>query len=238
MPDMQTLSESRVRAFSSFPNDVEIDLGGNLLQAMTPHNMTAIQRGSVFGYVAEGTCEILTDHTGAILHLTAGFYFSVRAPATLLHTSAKGILVHRRDYCSFLHIGVIEHEGRLRYIDGCTDSLLIPPIKRGDPCLNLLYFPPGIDQTMHTHPSERIGMILSGKGICITPDDEIPLKPGMLFCIHPNGQHKFRTVTSDMRVLAYHPDSDFGPTDEDHPMINRTMVDGVSAAKIPALHTR
>jgi hypothetical protein len=23
-------------------------------------------------------------------------------------------------------------------------------------------------------------------------------------------------------VLAFHPDSDFGPTDEDHPMLNRT----------------
>jgi len=97
--------------------------------------------------------------------------------------------------------------------------------------------PPGIDQTMHTHPSERIGMILSGHGVCITPDGETDLKPGMLFCIHPEGKHKFRTTTSEMRVLAYHPDSDFGPTDQDHPMINRTMVNGVSARNIPAIHT-
>jgi hypothetical protein len=41
-----------------------------------------------------------------------------------------------------------------------------------------------------------------------------------------------------MRVVAYHPDSDFGPQDEDHPMINRTIVDGVSASKIDAIRTK
>jgi hypothetical protein len=25
-------------------------------------------------------------------------------------------------------------------------------------------------------------------------------------------------------VIAYHPDSDFGPTHENHPMVNRTIV--------------
>jgi hypothetical protein len=61
----------------------------------------------------------------------------------------------------------------------------------------------------------------------------------MLFCIHPEGKHKFRTgPDSPMRVLAYHPDSDFGPTDQDHPMINRTMVDGISARELTAIHTQ
>jgi hypothetical protein len=40
-----------------------------------------------------------------------------------------------------------------------------------------------------------------------------------------------------LRVIAYHPDSDFGPTHEDHPMINRTMVGGVSASELPHLRT-
>ena len=29
-----------------------------------------------------------------------------------------------------------------------------------------------------------------------------------------------------MDVVAYHPDSDFGPTHEEHPMVNRTRIDG------------
>jgi hypothetical protein len=139
-------------------------------------------------------------------------------------------------------MGKLEYEGRLKYINGCNDSLLIPPIKLGDPCVNLLYFPPGTNQTMHTHPSDRIGLILSGQGQCITEDDRgsvvIPLRAGMLFCIHTGGRHKFLTHQGSMRVLAYHPDSDFGPTDEDHPMINRTMIGGVSANKLPEIHTQ
>jgi len=27
-----------------------------------------------------------------------------------------------------------------------------------------------------------------------------------------------------MDIIAYHPDSDFGPTDIDHPMLNRTYI--------------
>lgn len=60
--------------------------------------------------------------------------------------------------------GPIEDRGRLRYIDGCTDTLLIPPWRRGEACLNLLHLPPGIEQTMHTHPSDRAGMTVRGAG--------------------------------------------------------------------------
>ena len=171
------------------------------------------------------------------------FWFSLPGAAKLWCAGiSRGVIVSAPDYRSYLMMGKLEEEGRLRYINGCTDSLLIPPIKLGDPCLNLLYFPPSTDQTMHTHPSDRIGTILSGEGICVTEDGrgrlEHLLLPGMLFCIHAGGKHKFQTEASPMRVLAYHPDSDYGPTDETHPMINRTMIGGVSASQLTQLHTR
>lgn len=133
--------------------------------------------------------------------------------------------------------GPIEETGRLKYIDGCTDSLLIPPVKLGDPCLNLLHFPKGIAQSMHTHPSVRIGMVVRGRGMCITPFGEAPLWPGMIFVIHPAdgktatgvdgqqhpvGAHCFHTTDSEMAIVAFHPDSLTGPTDEDHPMLAAT----------------
>jgi hypothetical protein len=40
-----------------------------------------------------------------------------------------------------------------------------------------------------------------------------------------------------MVVVAYHPDSDYGPTHEAHPMINRTVVRGVPASQIESIHT-
>jgi hypothetical protein len=41
-----------------------------------------------------------------------------------------------------------------------------------------------------------------------------------------------------MDVIAFHPDSDFGPEDENHPMINRTIVNGVSANAIDEIKTK
>ena len=188
-----------------------------------------------FGFVQEGDA-VLTTASGTFT-LGAGMYFS--ANNILSVKGGKGIVMARENHQAFFTVGgPVEAKGRLKYIDGCTDSLLISPIKEGDPCLNLLYFPPGIDQTPHTHPSDRIGVVFSGKGECETPEGIIPLEPGVMFRIPYEGNHKFRTFDSEMRVIAYHPDSDFGPQDEDHPMINRTMVDGVSASKIDAIRTK
>jgi quercetin dioxygenase-like cupin family protein len=252
MSNLQAVSKPRI-AFSAFDPDMADhngmiqDLNGNLLRTFPHAARYELEPGYThFGYVQEGNCFLYIDQ--AVLEIIPGYYFSVPGGVEIYQPRGKissglpncvhaGLIISRRGYEGFVHIGKIEEQGRLRYIDGCTDSLLIPPIKLGDPCLNLLYFPPAIDQTMHTHPSERIGMILSGYGVCITPQSETALVPGMLFCIHPDGKHKFRTHDSSMRVLAYHPDSDFGPTDQDHPMINRTMVEGVSARDIPAIHT-
>lgn len=175
-----------------------------------------------------------------------------------LHTdnNAFVVLAEKPEYNGvFAAGGPIETKGRLKYIDGCTDSLLIPPVKYGDPCLNHLHFPERIDQTMHTHPSIRLGIVTRGRGECITPFGNIPLETGMVFAILPEpkesimalgldgkeyrvGSHKFRTTDSTMDVIAFHPDSDFGPRDEEHPMINRTIVDGVSAKNIDEIKTK
>ena len=169
--------------------------------------------------------------------------FAVVPGLARLH-GGKGIVMSRENYAGMFSIGgPVEHEGRLKYIDGCTDTLLASPIRLGDPCLNLLFFPEGIDQTAHTHPSDRIGMIMSGKGRCHAwnngKEEIIDLVPGMIFCIHTDGFHKFSTPYGQhMRVLAYHPDSDFGPTDQNHPMINRTIVHGTSASKLTSIQTK
>ena len=187
-----------------------------------------------FGFVVDGPA-VLTCESGAF-RLQSGMYFSANNAVTI--QGGRGIVMERHGHQAyFLMGGPVESKGRLKYIDGCTDSLLLSPVKMGDPCLNLLYFPPGIDQTSHTHPSDRIGCVFSGRGECETPEGIIPLEPGVIFRIPAEGQHKFRTFDSEMRVVAYHPDSDFGPADQDHPMINRTMVDGVSAKYLDAIQT-
>jgi mannose-6-phosphate isomerase-like protein (cupin superfamily) len=97
--------------------------------------------------------------------------------------------------------------------------------------------PPGTDQTAHTHPSERIGVIVRGTGECRTPGGTFALRSGMGWRIPTGCLHSFFTRGEPLDVLAWHPDSDFGPTHDHHPMVNRTLVDGVSAADIDEIRT-
>jgi hypothetical protein len=173
--------------------------------------------GTHFGFVQSGVAGV------AEMRLAAGMYFAV--PGALRLRGGSGLVVTRVGYRGFFHVGgPVEETGRLRYVDGCTDSLLIPPVLLGDPCLNLLHIPPGTRQSAHTHPSIRVGLIVSGSGTCVTPDCHYPLRAGLAFVIAANALHSFHTDREDLRVIAYHPDSDFGPTHECHPMVNRTIL--------------
>ncbi len=216
--------------------DMRKDQFPTMLSAWSDNYLEMGEGATHFGYVYEGY-PTLNCHAGQF-NLSPGMYFSVNNTASI-HGNSKGIIVSRLGYRGFFQIGgPVEEKGRLKYIDGCTDSLLIPPVLMGDPCLNLLYFPPGINQTPHTHPSMRVGMVIRGSGHCLTPSEKIPLFPGQVFVIPANGQHSFYTEMSSMTVIAYHPDSDFGPTHENHPMINRTMVSGRSASGLVSIRTK
>ena len=41
-----------------------------------------------------------------------------------------------------------------------------------------------------------------------------------------------------MDLTVFHPDTDYGPTHENHPMLNRTIVEGVSAREIDKIRTK
>lgn len=187
--------------------------------------------GTHFGYIHSGEASLETEH--GIFEMKPGMYFSTPGNATIRCDRGVGFVATRLSYEGFFQIGgPVEERGRLTYIDGCSDSLLISPVVEGDPCLNLLYLPPHTTQTEHVHPSCRVGMITSGQGVCRTPHEEIPLQPGVAFEISPDALHSFHTQSESLRVIAWHPDSDFGPTHKNHPMINRTIIDGKSAATL------
>ena len=180
-----------------------------------------------YGYCGDGTCEARSADLS--VRLRAGQYFALPGEVTL--RGGGGFVVSIAGFAGLPTVGgPIEGTGRLRYIDGCTDTLLLGPARRGDPCLNALYFPPGTDQTPHTHPSLRAGWVVSGRGECVVggTDEEptlTPLRPGAAFLIPPDIRHAFRTGPGEtLTVVAFHPDTDTGPTDEDHPMLNRTIL--------------
>jgi quercetin dioxygenase-like cupin family protein len=161
---------------------------------------------------------------GSSFPLLEGMYFSLPDEGRI-DGEGRGIIISSFHHRGLFSLGgPIEPKGRLRYIDGCTDTLLLAPTTMGDPCLNLLHIPPHTRQTSHTHPSLRLGIVVSGMGHCVTPSETILLGPGTLFYIPADARHSFHTGDEALRVIAYHPDSDFGPTHENHPMVNKTII--------------
>ena len=192
------------------------------------------ESGAIYGFVSEGVVYLSDlEDDGHRTRLRKGQYFAVKAPVRFDFSPqipTRIVAIHATDFVPYRTFGgPIEPKGRLRYIDRCSDSLLIAPPRLGDPCLNLLHFPEGIHQTPHTHPSVRCGAISSGNGYCIDGDGKkIDLKKGMIWVIPVDVVHSFHTADSgdELNVIAYHPDSDWGPQDENHPMLNRTWVNG------------
>jgi mannose-6-phosphate isomerase-like protein (cupin superfamily) len=187
--------------------------------------MSTTSHTTTYGYVISGSVDFGVDN---IAH--EGQYFSVwtKSPSPFI-VNGESVFFSRIGFKGQNMIGgPLEKSGRLCYIDGCSDSLLIYPPRQGDPSLNALYFPAGVNQTFHIHPSVRLGVVVDGEGFSNVMiggvENEIPLKTGDLFCIEERELHRFRTTTSHMTVVPYHPDGDWGPTDHNHTMLNRTYI--------------
>lgn len=122
--------------------------------------------------------------------------------------------------------GPIETSGRLSYIDNCSDTILVYPPRFGDPSISLLSFPHNITQRFHTHPSIRMGVVVRGKGYSeLGTGEKIQLEPGVAFCVSEREVHRFVTDSkSGLDVISYHPDGEWGPTDQNHTLLNRTHL--------------
>jgi len=175
-----------------------------------------------YGMVTAGQTQLCDPGAGRF-ELRQGMFFALPGVGSV--QGGRGLIIALLGYRGLRQIGgPLEAVGRLRYIDGCSDTLLVSPPRCGEPCLNHLHIPPHTSQTPHTHPSVRIGVIMGGAGECRTPEGAYSLQPGMGWCIPTGCQHSFFTEDQALDVVAWHPESDFGPRDDDHPMINRTVV--------------
>lgn len=177
-----------------------------------------------YGYVMSGVAIIPKGNGEA--RLGAGEFFSFWSlEPQRINYEGKLVVFVRHGYKGLNVVGgPIEEKGRLAYIDGCSDTILVPPARLGDPSLNQLYFPPDIEQSFHTHPSIRLGVVARGSGYASTPEGDVLLNTGDLFCLEEHEQHRFKTGSRDMTVVVYHPDGDWGPTDRNHIMLNRTYL--------------
>jgi hypothetical protein len=210
-----------------------------------PHPTLVLGHAGGETELPDGSTHFIVVYDG-VVNLTVAFGSYAMRPGqhaaipgrASLSGSGHALIVSRLGYLGMFTLGgPIEPLGRLKYIDGCSDTVLIGPILRGDPCLNMLHVPPAVDQTEHTHPSVRVGIVISGNGRCVTPDHTLSLVPGGVFVLHPDAPHSFHTDVSPLQIVVYHPDSDTGPSHDDHPMLNRSIVGGRSAADLPNIRT-
>ncbi len=203
--------------------DLSVDVYPTLVYGWNRAHLALPAEATHFGIMTEGE-SVLRDARGTY-RLQAGMFFVCPGECVVEGEAGRGMVISRPGYRGLWQIGgPLEVEGRLRYIDGCTDTLLVSPPRLGEACLNHLHIPPHTNQSPHTHPSERIGVILRGTGECRTPDGAFPLRPGMGWRIPTGSLHSFYTQEESLDVVAWHPDSDFGPTDENHPMRNKTLL--------------
>lgn len=182
---------------------------------------------TAYGYVVSGKGRVAGG--GLDLTLSAGSFFGIPGPVQI-EAGGTIVVIERLGFRALPVAGAIEERGRLAYIDGCSDSILCMPPRLGDPVLNHLHFPQGIVQTPHSHPSIRLGVVARGRGLAYSPSAlgpgwELPLETGAVFWLHEHEVHAFKTTRGEsMDVIAFHPDSDWGPTDGVHPMLNRTYL--------------
>ena len=115
--------------------------------------------------------------------------------------------------------------GNLSYIDGGTNTTAVNPGRLGDPVVNYVHFPAGMTQTLHTHPSHRVGMVLRGRGTVELDHSNFPLQQGDVFFMQRNVLHNFTCPNGeDVVLFVFAPDSGTGPTDEVNPLKIRTYI--------------
>lgn len=206
----------------------DLDGGGVLwhVGALSVHALTAapfVLAADAAYWILVTAGEVHAELGAARFTLHAEHYLA--SPGTGRVRGGRGLLIEQRGYRNLRQLGgPLEASGRLRYVDGCSDTLLVCPPRLGEPCLNHLHIPAHTRQSVHTHPTLRLGVIARGTGLCHTAYGEVALRPGLGWLIPAGLTHGFSTGTQALDVFAWHPDSDFGPTDADHPMLNRTCL--------------
>lgn len=115
----------------------------------------------------------------------------------------------------------------LPYINGCSTKQIFPPIRLGDPTLQMLYMPAFTsEQAHHVHSTVRAVYVLSGRGKSVVGMKNNKkthlLEEGMTVIFQGMCPHHFETEDSDLTVLPLHIYSSVGLQEHNHPMSNGT----------------
>lgn len=192
-----------------------------------------IHSGETFSHRPEGTCYLMMsdcrywtpkgqiDADALAVQTTNQFEIDPGLHGTAVVIEFPGLSMNE----DRIYIPDSLGEGNLSYMDGGTNTTAINPGRLGDPVINYVHFPAKMYQTLHTHPSQRIGFVLRGNGrILLKDDEEFKLHTGHCFFMQRNELHNFVCDDEDVVLFVWAPDSGTGPTDEINPLKVRTYV--------------
>ena len=151
---------------------------------------------ATYGYCINGSAVVVDDN--GEWNVSAGRYFVFSGQISIKKaTDLQMWTVMKVGFKPMTQVGAVESKGRLSYIDGCSDSVLVSMPRYGDPVLNYLHFPTGIYQTQHTHPSIRMGLVIKGSGEAFMEKSNNsegwvkPLQTGCMFMLEEQELHSF-----------------------------------------------
>lgn len=200
-----------------------------------PLNLVKIEANTARKFTPTGTDYVLLRNAGFVNHqveykavnaaiCTASSYNVIcgeDSSAVVIQYPGLKLLEDR------FYVQRVLSQGNLSYMDGGTNTTAINPGRLGDPVVNYVHFPAGMYQTLHTHPSHRIGLCLKGVGKVELDDNKyFDIRPGEAFYMRRNTLHNFVCPYEDEDVVlfVFAPDSGTGPTDEVNPLKIRTYV--------------
>lgn len=115
----------------------------------------------------------------------------------------------------------------LPYVNGCSSHQVFPPVRPGDPTMQLLYLPPNtMEQAHHIHSTVRVVYVLRGKGWSVQGmkgEYEMALNEGDVIILDKMTPHHFRTEENELVVIPVHI---FSSTllETKHPMKDGTFI--------------
>lgn len=117
----------------------------------------------------------------------------------------------------------------LPYINGCSTESLLPPIRLGDPTMQLLYMPSGSsEQEEHIHSTCRVVYVLDGSAKCVhgigSSKESINITRGDVLLLEKMLPHHFVTDHNSLLCSPIHIWSSVGPSEQNHPMFNGTHL--------------
>ena len=146
--------------------------------------------------------------------------------ATVL-SETLGVVIY--GYKPSQRIAEINDWTTLPYVNGCSTTQLIPPLRKGDPTFQLLRIPPHTtEQAHHIHSTARIVYVYSGNGHSIVgqpgAEKTEKLTPGQVMILDKMVPHHFVTTEEPLVVLPLHIFSSTDRDEFDHPMMNGTHL--------------